>query len=74
MKVRSVFCDRAESIRAQQMAAVGPRIPQACIGHTIWLAVQMPFEDQREQSGAGDDVADRAVLGDLADPDRTEAA
>ena len=67
IKVRSVFCDRAESIRAQQVAVAGPRIPQACIGRTIWLAVQVPFEDQRGQAGVGGEVADRVVLGDLAD-------
>ena len=44
-KVRSVFCDQAESIRAQQAAVAGPRIPQACTGQTTWLAVQVPFED-----------------------------
>jgi hypothetical protein len=65
--VRSVFCDRAEPVRAQQVAVAGPRIPQACIGQTIWLAVQVPFEDQRGQAGVGDEVADRVVLSDLAD-------
>jgi hypothetical protein len=74
IKVRSVFCDRAEAIRAQQAADADPRIPQACIGRTIWLAVQMPFEDQREQAGVGDETADRLVLGDLAEPDRSGVA
>ena len=32
----------------------------------------MPFGDQREQAVVGDEVADRVVLGDLAEPDRTE--
>jgi hypothetical protein len=72
--VRSVFCGRAGSIRAQQVEVAGPRIPQACTGRTTWLAVQVPFEDQRGQADADDEVADRVVLGDLADPDRTEVA
>ena len=67
MKVRSVFCGRAEPVSAQQVAVVGPRIPQVCTGHTIWPAVQVPCEDQRELAGVGDDFADRVVLSDLAD-------
>ena len=50
------------------------RIPQARIGRTIWPVVQVPFEDQDEQAGAADDVADRVVLSDLAEPDRTKVA
>jgi hypothetical protein len=72
--VRSVFCGRAEPVRPQQVAASSPRTPQAYIGRAICLAVQVPFEDQREQAGVGGDVADRVGLGDLADPDRTEVA
>jgi hypothetical protein len=34
----------------------------------------VPFEDRREQAGAGEDLADRVVLGDMAEPDRTEVA
>ena len=74
MKVRSVFGDRAEPIRAQQVAAAGPRIPQGCVGRTIWLAIQAPSEDQHGQAGVGGEVADRVIPGDLAAPDHTEVA
>jgi len=74
IKVRSVFCDRADSVRAQQVAVAGPRIPQGCTGRTIRLAVQVPFEDQREQVGVDGEVADRGAPADLAEPDRTEVA
>jgi hypothetical protein len=72
--VWSVFCDRPESVRAQQVAVAGPRIPQACAGPTTWLTVQVLFEDQRGQADTGDEVADRVVLGHPADPDRMEVA
>jgi hypothetical protein len=36
--------------------------------------VQVPFGDQGGQAGVGDEVADRVVLSDLAEPDRTEVA
>ena len=72
--MRSVFCDQAEPVRVQQVAVTRPADPQARIGHTLWPAVQVPFEDQDEQAGAADDVADRVVLSDLAEPDRTKVA
>ena len=62
--VRSVVCDRAESSGAQQVAATGPQIPQAYIGRTVWPAVQVPCEHQREQADVPGEVADRVVLGD----------
>ena len=67
IKVRSVVYDRAESVRAQQVAAAGPQIPQAHIGRTVWPAVQVPCEHQREQAGGPGEIADRVVLGDLAE-------
>ena len=74
IKVRSVFCGRAESVRAQQVAVAGPRIPQGCVGRTIWFAVQVPFENQRGQVGVGGEVADHVIPGDLAAPDRSGVA
>ena len=67
IKVRSVVDDRAESAGAQQVAATGPQIPQAHIGRTVRPAVQVPFEHRREQAGAPDEIAERVVLGDLAE-------
>jgi hypothetical protein len=65
--VWSVFCGQAEPARAQQVAVARLRIPSACTGRAIWPAVQVSFEDQRGQAGVGVEVADRVVLGDLAD-------
>jgi len=53
--VRSVVYGRAEFIRAQQVAAAGL---QTSTGRTVWPAVQVPGEHQREQT----DVATRLPI------------
>ena len=62
--MRSVVYGRAEFIRAQQVAAAGL---QASTGRTVWPAVQVPGEHQREQADVATRFADRLVLGDPAE-------
>jgi hypothetical protein len=72
--VRSVFCDRAEPVGAQQVAAARPADPAGLYRPDNLACGQVPCEDRREQAGVGGEVADRVVLSDLAEPDRAEVA
>ena len=72
--MRSVVDDRAESAGAQQVAAIGPQIPQARISRKVWPAIQVPLEAPARAAGIGDEVAYRALVGDLAEPTTAEPA
>jgi hypothetical protein len=65
--LRSVFDDQAEPASAPQVAAVGSQVPQGHIGPTVWPAVHVPGEQQRERVGGPDEHSDRVVIGDLAE-------
>jgi len=61
--VRSVVYERAQVVREQQIAVADLKVLQAHIGRTIWPAVQVPGEHQREQAEVATRFADRVALG-----------